>query len=223
MEVSKIKLEVYDLLGTIVPGLLTIALALIMVCGWSRAFLLMGHLTGTILTAALLGAFAVGQIIQEAADRLVKAIKGPRFLKAGRDSFWNSSEMALVREKIDRESGLQMDSVDTAYDFCLTCIEGRFSKRDTFVAISDLARSLWLLSLLAVLPTIQASVFPPANFRRGLLACCGVLSAAIFALLAWSRMVRFRLLSDLTVFRVYLAVDNRRSSPSTESQTDDEE
>jgi hypothetical protein len=52
VELSKIKLEIYDLLGTVVPGLLTMALALVCVLGWSTAFNLIGHLSGSILTAS---------------------------------------------------------------------------------------------------------------------------------------------------------------------------
>lgn len=201
MELSKIKLEIYDLLGTVVPGLLTMALALVCVLGWSTAFNLIGHLSGTILTASLLGAFAVGQIIQEASDRLVKLFRGSRYLKSGRDSYWGSSEKALVQQKILRESGLNVVSVDTAYDFCLTCLESRFPKRDTFIATSDLARSLWLLCLLGLIPVIQNAAMSSAAWKHRILASGGQMClAGICAYLAWARMVRFRYLSDVTVF-----------------------
>ena len=212
MELSKIKLEIYDLLGTIVPGLLTMALVLVCVLDWSRASSLIGHISGTILTASLLGAFAVGQIIQEAADRLVKSFRGSRYLKNGRDSFWASNEKTLVQQKILRESGLSVELVDTAYDFCLTCIESRFPKRDTFIATSDLARSLWLLCLLGLIPVIRTAIVSKAPWaHRGFVCGVQIFFAGICAYLAWARMVRFRYLSDMTVFRVYLAVDRPSS------------
>ena len=73
-------------------------------------------------------------------------------------SKWASNEKALVQQKILRDSGLGIDSVDTAYDFCLTCLESRFPKRDTFIATSDLARSLWLLCLLGLIPIVQGAI-----------------------------------------------------------------
>lgn len=207
------------------PGLLTMALALVCVLGWSTAFSLIGHLSGTIFTASLLGAFAVGQIIQEASDRLVKLFRGSRYLKSGRDSFWAAGEKALVQQKILREAGLSVDSVDTAYDFCLTCIESRFPKRDTFIAISDLARSLWLLCLLALIPVAQSVVVSTAPWAQRCFVCGGqIFLAGISAYLAWARMVRFRYLSDVTVFRVYMAVD-RQSVNQTQTRimtTDDD-
>lgn len=220
MELSKIKLEIYDLLGTVVPGLLTMALALVCAFGWSTAFGLIGHLSGTILTASLLGAFAVGQLIQEAADRLVKLFRGSRYLKAGRDSFWESSEKALVIQKILRESGLSVESVDTAYDFCLTCIESCFPKRDTFIATSDLARSLWLLCLLGIIPVVQGVVRSTAPWAHRCIVGGGqMLLTGICAYLAWARMVRFRYLSDVTVFRVYMAIDRRSSGSDSKMDT----
>jgi len=225
VELSKIKLEIYDLLGTVVPGLLTMALALVCVLGWSTACNLIGHLSGTILTASLLGAFAVGQIIQEASDRLVKLFRGSRYLKNGRDSFWASNEKALVQQKILRDSGLGIDSVDTAYDFCLTCLESRFPKRDTFIATSDLARSLWLLCLLGLIPIVQGAIISSAAWRHRILASGGQMClAGICAYLAWARMVRFRYLSDVTVFRVYMAVarQSNESEPDTDTKTDDD-
>jgi hypothetical protein len=223
VELPNIKLEIYDLLGTVVPGLLTIALALVCVLGWSTAFNLVGLLSGTILTASLLGAFAVGQIIQEASDRLVKLFRGNRYLKSGRDSFWASGEKALVQQKILHESGLSVDSVDTAYDFCLTCLGSRFPKRDTFIATSDLARSLWLLCLLGLIPVVQSAVISSAPWRHRILACGGQMClAGICAYLAWARMVRFRYLSDVTVFRVYIAVGQTavKPAPNTNVTTD---
>jgi hypothetical protein len=216
VELSKIKLEIYDLLGTVVPGLLTMALALVCVLGWSTACNLIGHLSGTILTASLLGAFAVGQIIQEASDRLVKLFKGSRYLKSGRDSFWASNEKTLVQQKILRESELSVESVDTAYDFCLTCIESRFPKRDTFIATSDLARSLWLLCLLGLIPVVQSAVVSTAPWMHRCVVCGGqTFLVGICAYLAWTRMVRFRCLSDITVFRVYMAVGQMVVEPSS--------
>jgi hypothetical protein len=223
VELSKIKLEIYDLLGTVVPGLLTMALALVCVLGWSTAFNLIGHLSGTILTASLLGAFAVGQLIQEASDRSVKLFKGSRYLKSGRDNFWASDEKALVQQKILRESALSVESVDTAYDFCLTCLESRFPKRDTFVATSDLARSLWLLCLLALIPVVQSAVTSSAAWSHRILASGGQMClVGICAYLAWARMVRFRYLSDVTVFRVYMAAGQTAVEPTNTNNTTDD-
>jgi len=201
------------------------ALALVCVLGWSTAFSLISHLSGTMLTASLLGAFAVGQIIQEASDRLVKLFRGSRYLKSGRDSFWASGEKALVQQKIMRESGSNVESVDTAYDLCLTCIESRFPKRDTFIATSDLARSLWLLSLLGLIPVVQSAVASTAPWVHRCVTCGGhMFLAGICAYLAWARMVRFRYLSDVTVFRVYMAVGRlaSESAPNTDMTMEDD-
>ena len=137
----------------------------------------------------------------------MKLFRGGRYLKSGRDNFWASNEKALVQQKILRESGLSVDSVDTAYDFCLTCLESRFPKRDSFIATSDLARSLWLLCLLGLIPVVQGAVMYSAPWRHRILASGGQMClAGICAYLAWARMIRFRYLSDVTVFRIYMAV-----------------
>jgi hypothetical protein len=183
------------------------------------------HMSGSAITIALFLAFAVGQIVQEAGDRLVKATRGARCFKNGRDEFWNTPEKALVQQKITAGSGLTVESVDTAYDYCLTCIEGRFPKRDTFLAIADLARSLWLLSILALIPALQAVIQLPIGRQMLRAGAAGLLAVVMTSFLSWSRMVRFRHLSDVTVFRVFLALDampKKVQSDATEADKSDD-
>ena len=50
------------------------------------------------------------------------------------------------------DDALEVSSVDVAFDYCLSRISGFFMKRDVFLAISDFARSLWLLSAIGIFP-----------------------------------------------------------------------
>ena len=218
MEFSKLKLEIYDLLGTLVPGLLALVLIYASLTDWKSLATTFTHTSGTSITVALFFAFAAGQIVQEAGDLLVKATRGPRFFKKGRDEFWNTSEKTLVQEKITASSGLTVDVVDTAYDYCLTRIEGSFPKRDTFLAIADLARSLWLLSIAVLFPALRAVARLPLGWHMFRVAGATLIAVCVTGFLAWSRMIRFRYLSDVTVFRVFLALDvgpKKTSSDST--------
>jgi hypothetical protein len=217
MEFSKLKLEIYDLLGTLVPGLLALTLAVITFSGWHAAVGLAGRMTGTVFTMILLLAFAAGQIVQEAADKLVKTIRGERFFKQPRDRYWKSPASAAVRQKINTESGIQLDTVDDAFDYCLTRIGDRFAKRDTFMAISDLARCLWLLSILGLIPLIHGAADILDMHTRIYFIGEGVLALVTFSYLAWIRMLRFRELSDLPVFRSFLALN---ASSDTGDPTD---
>src|ERR1035441_10126882 len=152
MEFSKLKLEIYDLAAIIIPGLLCLAEGMCTLYGFAVFMVFLRALTASEFTLILICSFALGQLVQEAADRGVKALKGPRFLKQARDSFWKSAAAEPVKAKILSERGTPLDAVDLAYDYCLTCIGDRFAKRDTFVAVSDLSRCLWFLSVVAVVP-----------------------------------------------------------------------
>jgi hypothetical protein len=207
MEFSKLKLEIYDLLGTLVPGLLALGLSVITFSSWHAAIGLAGRMTGTMFTLLLLLGFAAGQIVQEAADKLVKTFRGGRFFKQARDRFWKSPASEAVRQKINTESGIRLAAVDDAFDYCLTRIGDRFAKRDTFMAISDLARCLWLLSILGLIPLIHGAVAILDLRARVYFIGEGALAIAAFSYLAWIRMLRFRELSDLPVFRCFLALN----------------
>jgi len=96
--------------------------------------------------------------------------------------------------------------VDVAFNYCLTRLQGSFAKRDLFVANSDLARSLIVVSCVAVAPLIR--VLLDSHMRRpvqaGLLAT-GLVVLFLIACLSWARMKRFRELSETPVFHAYLA------------------
>lgn len=206
MEFSRLKLEIYDLLGTLVPGMLALALATITFVGWNAGMTLASKMTGTEFTLLLFLAFASGQLIQEGADKLVKTLWGHRFFKQARDLYWRSAVSVTVRKKITTESGMEISEVDDAFDYCLTRVGDRFVKRDTFLAISDLARSLWLLSILGLVPVVHGAIGLPDIRTRLSWIIEGVAAAIVLSYLAWLRMVRFRELSDLPVFRSFLAL-----------------
>ena len=108
--------------------------------------------------------------------------------------------------------GTTVASVDTAFDYCLTKLKGQFPKRDSFVAISDLCRSFTVLSLLGLVPA-SWSLFRAFELGQEFLAftIAAVLASLLLYWLSWRRMVRFRELSDITVFRAYLATVNEAS------------
>ena len=207
MDFSKLKLEVYDLLGVIVPGLVAIFEAWVLIAGWASRAAAMHRLNGTEFTLLLLVAFGAGNLVQELGDVAIKTLKGKRYFKKSRDEFWSSAEALPVKAAIKSESGQEVVVVDTAFDYCLTRLKDRFAKRDMFVATSDLCRSLWVLTLLVFIHAIHIALehFSP-TCRNFALMLGFVLFILSVAWLSWKRMVRFRELSEVTVFRAYLAM-----------------
>ena len=204
MDFSKLKLEVYDLLGLILPGLVLICEGWILFRGWHPFVASITQLPGTGLTLLLLVAFGVGNAIQELGDVAVKRIKGQRFPRNGRDRFWLTPEAEIVRSKINSELGYPVTSPDLAFDYCLTKLKDRFAKRDVFLATSDVCRSFVVLTLLALIPAFRI-LFHEQHQSWLAFAIFAIFALAI-SLLFWRRMVRFRELSETTVFRAYLAI-----------------
>lgn len=209
MDLSKLKLELYDFLGLILPGLIAIFEGWISLRGWRVFVVGISQIGGTGLTLLLVFAFGIGNIIQELGDLTLKAIKGQRYFRAARDRFWQTKEADVVRDAIKRSFGHDIPSVDTAFDYCLTKLKDRFGKRDTFLATSDLCRSFVVLSALALVPAMRIALYDPHPFANSFVGAA-ILIAMLFSisLLAWRRMLRFRALSETTVFRAYLAMVN---------------
>lgn len=218
MDFSRLKLELYDFLGIVLPGLLVICEGWILLRGWRIFVESINHISATELLLLVVFAFGPGHIAQELGDVAIKAVKGKRYFRKARDKFWGKAESQLVRDAIKKDLGLEISSVDTAFDYCLTKLKDCFSKRDVFVATSDLCRSFVILSVLALIPAIRMAFCDIHPVHRS------VIVIAIFLLvlttigaLAWKRMVRFRELAETTVFRTYLAT----VQTSTQSPTHD--
>ena len=206
MDFSKLKLEIYDLLGLLLPGLIALCQGWILLRGWAPFLASVLQLNATGFTLLLLIAFGFGHIIQELGDVAIKTAKGERYFRQARDRFWASAESQLVRGAIRKELGQEIEPVDSAFDYCLTKVKDHFVKRDVFLATSDLCRSFVLLSAIGLFPAVRIAFCDIHPVPKSLLAFAmrAVLLLAI-ALLAWKRMVRFRELSETTVFRSYLA------------------
>jgi hypothetical protein len=206
VDFSKLKLELYDFLGIVLPGLLAICEGWILLRGWHIFVETINHTSATGLMLLVVLAFGLGHIAQELADVAIKAVKGKRYFRKARDKFWGNAESQLVRDAIKKDLGLEISSVDTAFDYCLTKLKDCFSKRDVFVATSDLCRSFVILSVLALIPAIRLAFYDIHPVRRSIVAIAVfLLVLTTIGALAWKRMVRFRELSETTVFRAYLA------------------
>jgi hypothetical protein len=219
MEISKLKLELYDLAAIILPGFFLMAEFTVLFIGFPQTLAYAREIHGAELTLLLLCSFALGNLVQEAGDRLIKQIVGKRFFKQARDRFWTSELKKEVCDKITRLGGPANPSADAAFDFCLTCLNGSFAKRDVFLAISDLSRSLFLLSVLSILPSVRCVVFAYGTAHRCMAAVGAAALITICATLSWSRMVRFRELSESPVFHSFLA----QSRQSEEAKVKDED
>jgi hypothetical protein len=214
MNLSNFKLGIYDLLGLVIPGMLLVCEAAITLRGWANFRVALNHMTGTSFTFLVVFSFVLGHLVQELSDPSIKKLKGLRFLLAGRDEFWTSPEAEAIKSAIWTESGTTLGSVDAAFDYCLTRLGDRFSKRDTLLATADLSRSFLVLVVFAV-PAVTR-IARDVSHRRllfvfVLLAFLAVLALAAF--LAWRRMVRFRRMSETGVFRAYLGSRPTTSSP----------
>jgi len=206
VDFSKLKLEVYDLLGLILPGFLAVCEGWIFFYGWHAFLSGIVQMTGTRFTLLLLVSFGAGNAVQELGDFTIKRIKGERHLRGARDRFWASADADLVKNAIKADLGHSITSVDTAFDYCLTKIKDRFAKRDIFVATSDLCRSFVVLSVLALMPAFRIALYDLHALPHPRLAATAFVAALlVFFLLMWRRMIRFRDLSEITVFSVYMA------------------
>ena len=207
MDLSKLKVDVYDFLALIIPGLLAFAEIGISISGWSTFFARVAALSGTALTLILMLAFAGGHVIQEVSDAILKRIRGPRFFKGSRDAFWKTPEASSVKERIFGESGARLEAVDSAFEYCLAKVQVTFPKRDVFLATSDLCRALALLLLFSLVPLWRTVYCFNANLlhKHVLFGLLTVLFA-LLSWMSWRRMVRFREFTDAPVFRSYLAL-----------------
>jgi hypothetical protein len=153
-------------------------------------------------------AFGIGHLVQELGDASIKLCTGKRFFQYGRDSFWPTEEAVPVKEALEAQLKKKI-TVDSAFDYCLTKLKGSFSKRDVFVA------TLSILSILAIVPAVR-STWSYLGFSCQFYIAVGMeLAFFIFlSVLSWRRMVRFRYLSEVTVFRAYLATVNESQKES---------
>jgi hypothetical protein len=213
LDLSKLKLDIYDLLGIILPGLLALAEGWILVRGWNPFLSSISEIRGTALTLLLVFAFGLGHIVQELGDVTIRVLKGKRFLRKSRDDFWAGTESKLVKHAIKAEFGHEISAVDAAYDYCLTKLKGHFEKRDIFVATSDLCRSIIVLSVVALAPAWRMSFHDLGYTRRSaVIFGIAIVVLAVVASLAWRRMIRYRALSEVTVFHAYLGVTKKREA-----------
>jgi hypothetical protein len=220
MEISKLKLELYDLAAIILPGFFLIAEFVVLFLGFPQMLAYARGIRGAELTPLLLCSFALGNLVQEAGDRLIKRLVSKRFFRQARDQFWKSDLKQNVCDKIVRLGGPANPSVDAAFDFCLTCLGGEFAKRDVFLAISDLSRSMWVLSILGIFPLARSVVFAYGWRSRDIVASEGAFLIAICAYLSWSRMVRFRELSESPVFHSFVAQCSKRDKAKATNEDD---
>jgi hypothetical protein len=214
---SNFKLGIYEFLGLVVPGMFVLCEGWILVRGWNEFIHSVNELRPASFTMFVAVSFVVAHFVQEVADWSVKKIRGERFLKRGRDDFWAGAEAEPVRSAIWVESGITLPNVDSAFDYCLTRVGESFAKRDVFLATSDFARSFLVLALCGVGPAIRLALDRTHSIHSFALLLTGYLAfLAVIARLAWLRMVRFRRLSEATVFRVYLGSRGEKSFPKTE-------
>lgn len=222
MGFSKVRLEVYDFLGLILPGFILICELWITVWGWRFFAHSINRLGGVSFSVLLLLSFGVGHLVQELGDATLKRFKGPRFFKRARDDFWTTKEADWVRSAIWTDTRIAMGSpdVDAAFDYCLTRLEGRLATRGSFLASSDFARSLLVVCLFGIAPTLRIAFGEAHNRFASAWRLLVLLGALMFAgFLAWKRMLRFRELSEVTVFRAYLGIVGAKAAlPTNPSQ-----
>jgi hypothetical protein len=229
VEVSKLKLEIYDFLGVIIPGLLLICEAMILVMGWPSFLDSITHVSGIGLTLLILLSFGVGNLAQELGHVAMGWVKGERYAQTERDRYWCAEESEPIKQLIKNETDHEIKIVDAAYDYCLTRIETRFPKRDLLVAVSDMSRSFTILSVLAIAPAYRFAFGDAPGTKHSVgVFCIIVIGLLAVGRLSWLRMVRFRGLSDTTVFRVYFAVAyeeklNKSELPKATETHDDED
>ena len=207
MDVSKLKLDVYDIFGVIIPGLLVICEIWIALRGWTPFIVGLSALSATGITMLVFASFAVGPLVQEIADSLIKAwTKNSRFFKLRRDQIWNSPLGPEIRRKLEIETGISPTGADVAFDMCFALMPDQAARHDLFLAQSAMARSLLFVSFFSALPMgINIAHFPSALSVRIGMAFAFCLIVGLIARVCWTRMLRFRALSQAAIFHGYLA------------------
>lgn len=205
MDLSKLKIELYDFLGLLIPGISLMALICFAVVGWKELFALVHGLNGPTITAILFAGFAFGHFVQECSDWAIKKITNKRFFKQWRDELWASPEGDTLRRALHADGAGDLD-VDAAFDFCLTKSQSVFAKREGFIATSDFCRAMVTIGIFSVIPLGRAIYdISTATSTRAFGAVCGVLAISLWCTAFWRRMLRFRRLSEEPVFRAYLS------------------
>ena len=217
MDLSKVKVEVYDFLAVVVPGLFLLCSGWITLRGWSQFVQGIRSTGGSAFTVLLLVAFALGSLLQESADLLIKQLKGKRYFKVSRDTLWTSKTGEQVSARISKELGHPVADVDVAFDYCLTKLQNSFPKRELFLANSDFARSLIVVVLVGLCPLVRITGDLHTHWLiHAALLVTGVILLFLIACLCWVRMKRFRELSETPVFHAFLAqpVETRGAAAS---------
>jgi hypothetical protein len=222
VNLSNIKIGIYEFLGLVIPGTLLLCEGWVFVRGWPRFTRGVSGLTAVSFTLLLITSFLLGHFVQELADASLKRLCGERFFKKGRDELWASAEAEPVKSAIWTESGLALGNVDAAFDYCLTRSGDAFSRRDVFLATSDLSRSFLVLAAFGVAPACRLA-FDRADSGHAFILVLGCYLAllGLAARLAWIRMVRFRRFSESGVFRSYLGSRPARNVESREAPRSD--
>lgn len=114
MELTKLKIELYDIAAIVIPGIFCLAEVWAALFGGQSLLHFLHDLKGTELTLVVLCSFALGNLVQEAGNRLLTAWKGNRFFKQARDVFWKTHDGELVRAKVKADSACELSNVDSA-------------------------------------------------------------------------------------------------------------
>ncbi len=213
MDLAKLSIGLYEILVLMLPGLLVICETWIALRDWHRFVEITWNLTTVPGVLLVLASVCIGELVQESAELLSQRIGGARCLKRGRDAFWSDQDSAPVKTLIFAHLKHNIQNVDTAFDYCLTRIDKRFPKRDVFMATSDFSGSLAVALLYASFPIIKFALRQPGLWQKILSGGCGLLIVIGMAILAWRRMIRFRELADVPVFRIFLATCHESALP----------
>jgi hypothetical protein len=139
MEFSKLQLDLYDIFGLIVPGLLVICEFWIAMRGWGQFVVGVAMLSATGMTILLLASFAVGPIVQEITDGLTR-LRKERFSRHRRDEIWSSEVGEKICEKLHLElnlkTGTKAHDADLAFDVCFALVPEQANRHDLFLAQS---------------------------------------------------------------------------------------
>lgn len=205
LDLSNLSIGIYELIGLAFPVFLVICEFWVALRGWDRFVTALWNTNLTVLGILALIALGVGGLVQELSEILPTWLRGSRCLKVSRDEYWRGEESSAVKEFIFEQLKRRIEDVDTAFDYCLTRVDQRFPRRNTFIANSALAGSLTVVAGLSVIPLARIVLLQDTILHRAEVGFAGVLIAMIIGRVSWVRMLRFRELADLTVFRIYLA------------------
>jgi len=116
MDLSKLKMEAYDLLAVILPGLILIFQAWITIRGWAPFAISIASMSGSAFLVLILMFLPWAKLFRSQGISRLRRSKA-RFFRQTRDKLGASKTGEHIRERIRTDTGHELENVAVTFDF----------------------------------------------------------------------------------------------------------